>query len=92
MYISTIQDHRAHIAAIEQEIAALTVERAQLLALDRPLRAVEVDRVYDINHEIEWCFERMAMHLPLLEEEATANRWDPLTPQVLEATLTPSTP
>lgn len=85
-----MQDHRANVAAIEQEIAALTVERAQFLALDRPLHAVEVDRVYDINHEIEWCFDRMAMHLPLLEEEATADRWDPLTPQVLDAMFTTS--
>lgn len=90
MRTSTMQEHRQYIAAIEREIATLTAERGSILALDRPLRAGEVDRVYDINHEIEWCFERMAMHLPLLEEKATADRWDPLTPKVIDAMFAPS--
>ncbi len=61
---------------IEKEVSALMHERSEILRLEQALSREEIDRLFEIHAEIGWCFERQSMLLPLVEDGATASRWD----------------
>ena len=62
--------------AFEERAMRLMRERSSILALQRPLTAAEIDRLFDTAKEIDALFEHQSMLLPLIEDLATQNRWD----------------
>lgn len=72
-----MSENKQEILKIEKEIESLIKKRSNILSVDRPLLKEEVDRLFDINLEIDWQFEQQSMLLPLIEDKKTWNRWNP---------------
>ncbi len=71
-----MSQYKEAVLSIEETIRFLMSERRKLLEVDVVLSAQEVDRLFEIATEVEGCFERQAMLLPLVEDTRTQDRWD----------------
>lgn len=71
-----MSDYKKEVLRIEENIQILVRQKGDILGIKRALTSVQVDRLFEINHEIEGWFERQSMLLPLIENPNTQDRWD----------------